>query len=80
MLPADCVGPGYLPYDGHLYPCCNSPAVPLGLGASLEQVPRCRVHPGFVELLERLRTQLGPFCRACVGNRRLQPWLKGVQA
>ena len=44
MLPADCVGLGYLLYDGYLYPCCNSPAVPLGLGIPLEGVPRCRIY------------------------------------
>jgi len=79
-LPADCVGPGYLLYDGYLYPCCNSPAVPLGLGVPLEEVPRCRVQPGFGELLARLRQSMGPFCRACVGNRKLRPWLKEVRA
>lgn len=80
VLPADCVGPGYLLHDGHLYPCCNSPAVPLGLGTPLDKVPRCRVQPGFIELLTRLRKSMTPFCRACVGNRKLRPWLKVVPA
>lgn len=80
VLPADCVGPGYLLYDGHLYPCCNGPATPLGLGTPLEEVPRCRVQPGFVELLAGLRESMAPFCRACVGNRKLRAWLEGLRA
>lgn len=80
MLPADCAGRGYLLYDDYLYPCCNSPATPLGLEVSLEQLPRCRVQPGFIELLTRLRKSMAPFCRACVGNRRLRPWLEEVRA
>lgn len=75
VLPADCVGPGYLLYDGHLYPCCNAPATPLGLGTPLEDVPRCRIQPGFVELLARLRKAMAPYCRGCVGNRKLRPFL-----
>lgn len=80
MLPADCVGPGYLLYDGYLYPCCNAPATALVLGTPLDKVPRCRVQPGYIELLTRLRIAMGPFCKGCLGNRKLRPWLEVVPA
>ena len=76
VLPADCVGPGYLVFDRYVYPCCNVPATPLGLGTSLEDIPRCRIQPGFIEALLPLRGRLDPFCQACIGNRKVQSWLK----
>jgi len=76
MLPADCVGPGYLVYDRHVYACCNSPAVPMVLGTPIHDVPRCRLQPGFIEVLMSLRSQMDRYCRACIGNRKVQGWLQ----
>ena len=74
-LPADCVGPGYSVYDWHVYTCCNSPAIPMALGTPIHETPRCRLQPGFIEALLPLRQKMDRYCRACIGNRKVQPWL-----
>ena len=74
-LPPSCVGPGYLVYDRHVYTCCNSPAIPMALGTPIEEVPRCRLQPGFIEALLPLQRQMEWYCRACIGNQKIQPWL-----
>ncbi|MGQ9822761.1 MAG: hypothetical protein ACUVQK_12935 [Thermogutta sp.] len=78
MLPADCVGPGYLVYERHVYACCNSPSIPMALGTPICEVPRCRLQPGFIEALLPLRQRVDWYCRACIGNRKVQGWLQGV--
>lgn len=75
-LPPDCVGLGYLVYDRHVYACCNSPAIPITLGTPIHEVPRCRLQPGFIEALLPLRRKMAPYCRACIGNRKVQGWLQ----
>jgi len=74
-LPPDCVGPGYLVYGRHVYACCNSPAIPMALGTPIHETPRCRLQPGFMEALLPLRQKMDRYCRACIGNRKVQPWL-----
>ena len=75
-LPANCVGPRYLVYNRHVYACCNSPAIPMALGTPIHEVPRCRLQPGFIEALLPLRQKMDWYCRACVGNRKVQGWLQ----
>lgn len=76
LLPADCACPGYLLYNGYFYPCYNIPSIAFEVNRPLEQVPRCRVQPGFIELLTLSRRSLGPFCRTCPDNRKLYPFLE----
>jgi len=75
VLPADCGGPGWLVYDGYIYPCCNLPGVPLWYGYKLEDMPRCPIQPGFIEVLMAKRRRIDEFCRRCVGNVNIQKWV-----
>lgn len=72
VLPARCVGLGYLVYDGYVYACCNMPATGVGAGYALADLPRSRLQAGFIDDAMDSRAHLGSLCARCIGNVRVQ--------